>query len=52
MKTELDLLRKNLTHQLGIPDNIDWDYFVETAIKAKNQSNIENRNKTLEELYE
>ena len=42
--TELDLLRKDLLHQLGIPDELDWDYFLETAMKAKAAADVENRN--------
>ncbi len=42
--TELDLIRKDLVHQLGIPDELDWDYFLETAIKAKVAADVENRN--------
>ncbi len=43
----LDLLRKDLVHQLGIPDDIDWDYFLETATRAKLQSDIEDKRRNL-----
>ena len=46
-ETELDLLRKDLAHQLSIPDELDWDYFVEVAKKAKAAANKENHNMTL-----
>lgn len=42
--TELDLLRADLKHQLSMPDEIDWDYFLETAIRAKNAADAEGRN--------
>jgi hypothetical protein len=42
--TELDLIRKDLVHQLNIPDELDWDYFLETAIKAKRAADDEGRN--------
>ena len=42
--TELDKLRSDLKHQLGTIDELDWDYFLETAIRAKKQADIEDRN--------
>lgn len=42
--TELDWIRKDLVHQLNIPDELDWDYFLETAIKAKAAADDEDRN--------
>ena len=48
-KTELDLLRIDLEHQLGIPDELDWDYFLETAKRAKVAADAEGRNMTLHE---
>ena len=42
--TELDLIRKDLVHQLKIPDELDWDYFLETTIKAKRAADDEGRN--------
>lgn len=42
--TELDMLRKDLVHQLGIPDELDWDYFLETAKRAKSAADKEKRN--------
>ncbi len=42
--TELDLLRKDLVYQLYTADEIDWDYFVETANKAKYEADKEGRN--------
>ena len=45
-KTELDLLRADLVHQLSIPDELDWDYFLETAQRAKDQADKEERNFT------
>lgn len=47
----LDELRADLVHQLGIPDELDWDYFVETAMLARKAANKENRNMTPEEKY-
>lgn len=34
-KTTVNDYRKDLEFQLKTPDNIDWDYFLEVAIKAK-----------------
>ena len=45
-QTNLDLLRKDLIHQLNIPEELDWDYFLETAVRAQKQANIEKRNFT------
>ena len=42
----LDDLRDDLIHQLGIPGDLDWDYFVETALKARYAANREDRNMT------
>lgn len=42
--TELDLIRQDLMHQLKIPDDLDWDYFLETAIRAKEAADVEDRN--------
>lgn len=44
MDTNLDLIRKDLIHQLGIPDELDWDYFLETARRAKKAADTEERN--------
>lgn len=40
----LDEPRSGLSHQLNIPDELDWDCFLETAIRAKNQTDAEDRN--------
>jgi len=40
----LDELRKDLQYQLSTLDELDWNYFVETALRAKDQADIENRN--------
>jgi hypothetical protein len=42
--SDLDLLRKDLVHQLSIPDELDWDYFLETAQRAKAAADNEGRN--------
>jgi hypothetical protein len=44
--TELDRLRKDLLHQLGTPDELDWNYFVATAKRAQTAANNEKRNMT------
>ena len=31
----VDSLKSDLIFQLGTIDNLDWDYFLETALKAK-----------------
>lgn len=31
----LDILRKDLVLQLETPEDLDWDYFLETALKAR-----------------
>lgn len=31
----LDTLRADLAFQLQSPEDLDWDYFLETAVKAK-----------------
>lgn len=41
---DLDALRSDLIHQLKIPDEIDWDYFLETALRARSRAEIEGRN--------
>lgn len=38
--TQLDLLKKDLVFQLTF-ENIDWDYFIDIAIDAKNEANKE-----------
>jgi len=48
-QTELDLLRADLQHQLNIPDELDWDYFLETALRAKAAADKEGRNMSLEQ---
>lgn len=40
----LDDYRDDLVFQLKTPDDLDWDYFLETAWKAKVQADRENRN--------
>ena len=40
----LDKLRQDLRHQLEIPDDIDWDYFLDTAKRALIVANKEGRN--------
>lgn len=42
--TELDLLRKDLKFQLGCIDDLDFDYFLRVAVRAKLQADIEGRN--------
>jgi len=42
----LDDIRADVKGQLEIPDDLDWDYFVETAVRAKHQADKENRNMT------
>lgn len=44
--TELDRIRADLTHQLKISDELDWDYFLETARRAKVAADKEGRNMT------
>ena len=44
--TELDALRSDLQFQLQTPDELDWDYFLETAVKAKYAADKEGRNFT------
>ena len=43
-KSSLDLLRDDLTHQLKTADEMDWDYFLETAENAKKAADDEGRN--------
>ena len=45
-QTPLDMLRADLLHQLNIPDELDWDYFLETAQRAKDAADKEGRNTT------
>lgn len=40
----LDNLRSDLKYQLGMPHELDWDYFLETAIRAKIAADKEGRN--------
>lgn len=40
----LDELRADLTHQLKIPDELDWSYFLETAARAVVQAERTSRN--------
>jgi hypothetical protein len=44
--TELDKLRIDLLFQLKTPDEIDWDYFLETSQRAKKAADSEDRNMT------
>lgn len=46
MATELDRIRQDLKHQLSIPEELDWDYFLDTAKRAKAQADVELRNFT------
>lgn len=46
---DLDQIRADLKHQLSIPDEIDWDYFLETTIRAKIKADATNKNMTLDE---
>lgn len=41
----LDDIKKDLVFQLGTIDDLDWDYFLETAIRAKLQADREGINK-------
>lgn len=34
----VDDFRKDLTHQLKTADDMDWDYFVETALRAQQEA--------------
>lgn len=43
-KTVLDILRSDLKFQLETPEELDLDYFLETALLAKKQSDKEERN--------
>jgi len=52
MKTELDLLRSDLKFQLDTPDELDWDYFLETAHRAKMAADKERRNMTFDSKQE
>lgn len=45
---DLDQIRADLKHQLSIPDEIDWDYFLETTIRAKIKADATNKNMTLD----
>lgn len=42
--TELDLIREDLQYQLSCLDDLDWDYFLETAKRAQEAANKEKRN--------
>lgn len=44
-EVELDAIRKDLVHQLSIPDDLDWGYFIETTIRAKIRADCEGLNK-------
>tara|TARA_R110002094_G_scaffold101364_1_gene101266 strand:+ start:543 stop:863 length:321 start_codon:yes stop_codon:yes gene_type:complete len=35
----VDCYRKDLKHQLSMPDELDWDYLVATAKKAQAEAN-------------
>ncbi|MBJ7266360.1 hypothetical protein [Idiomarina abyssalis] len=48
-KASTQELRADLTFQLGMPEDLDWDYFVETAIRAKLASDEEGVNKPWQE---
>jgi hypothetical protein len=41
----LDDIKKDLVFQLGSIDDLDWDYFLETAVRAKLQADHEGINK-------
>lgn len=41
----LDDIKKDLVFQLGTIDDLDWDYFLETAVRAKLQADHEGINK-------
>lgn len=32
---DLDAIRKDLAHQITMPDDLDWDHFLETTIRAR-----------------
>ncbi|OEE38313.1 hypothetical protein A1QO_02730 [Vibrio genomosp. F10 str. ZF-129] len=44
----LDDLRSDLKHQLSIPDELDWTYFLKTASRAYVSAEKELRNMTFE----
>jgi hypothetical protein len=37
----VDDIRKDLIFQLETPEDLDWDYFLETAMRAKTQADME-----------
>lgn len=45
--SSLEELRSDLSHQLSIPDDLDWDYFLITALRAKRRADVDNINKPL-----
>jgi hypothetical protein len=42
----VDQIRQDLRFQLDAADELDWNYFVETAIRARHKANLENVNFT------
>jgi hypothetical protein len=45
-KFSADEIRADLVHQLGASDKLDWDYFLETAVRAKITADAECINMT------
>lgn len=45
---ELDAIRSDLLFQLKTPDDLDWNYFLETAIRAKLKADATGTNMTLD----
>ncbi|AMJ98570.1 hypothetical protein AVL55_10540 [Alteromonas macleodii] len=43
----LDQIRADLKHQLSMPDELDWEYFLATAVRAKQKADLEKRNMKL-----
>lgn len=43
--SEHNLIRKDLIQQLGIPDDLDWDYFLETVARGKISADRSSANK-------
>lgn len=41
----IDDLRSDLEFQIKTLEDLDWDYFLETAVRAKIQADLEGRNK-------
>jgi len=43
-----NLIRQDLIFQLGMPEDLDWDYFLETSVRGKLSADLSGSNNSLE----